>query len=197
MSPRVDSKERRVEIIEAAMRCLLRSGYHRTSMDDIVAESGLSKGTIYWHFKNKKDLFLALFDYVVDQMTVEFGDQFEQASSSGEKLYLLLSSISLIAEENLNRVAIPLQFMIDLLHDRDFVNHYQNSITEVAEQTQKIIEQGIEDGEFQEVDAFETAWTLMAFFDGLLLYYVFDMPGDILKQSQIMADLVVSGLKKK
>lgn len=197
MSPRVDSKERRVEIIEAAMRCLLRSGYHRTSMDDIVAESGLSKGTIYWHFKNKKDLFLALFDYVVDQMTVEFGDQFEQASSSGEKLYLLLSSISLIAEENLNRVAIPLQFMIDLLHDQDFVNHYQNSITEVAEQTQKIIEQGIEDGEFQEVDAFETAWTLMAFFDGLLLYYVFDMPGDILKQSQIMADLVVSGLKKK
>jgi len=41
---------------------LLSKGYHETTIDDIVAESGLTKGGIYWYFKSKRDIFLSLLD---------------------------------------------------------------------------------------------------------------------------------------
>ena len=51
MPPRPDvSEERRGQIIEAALACFTRKGYANTTIDDIVAESGLSKGAIYWYF---------------------------------------------------------------------------------------------------------------------------------------------------
>ncbi|MET0196765.1 TetR/AcrR family transcriptional regulator [Rhodococcus sp. RS1C4] len=51
-------EERRRQIIDAAMTCFARSGFEKTSMADIIAESALSAGAIYSYFKNKQDLVL-------------------------------------------------------------------------------------------------------------------------------------------
>ena len=48
--------ERRRQIANAALRCFSRKGFEGTSMADIIAESGLSAGAIYLHYKNKQDL---------------------------------------------------------------------------------------------------------------------------------------------
>lgn len=47
---------RRAQIAEAAIRCFSRTGPERTSIADITAESGLSAGSIYTHYRNKTDL---------------------------------------------------------------------------------------------------------------------------------------------
>lgn len=49
-------KARRNEILEAAMECFSRRGFHRTSMKDIIEESGLSAGAIYNHFSSKNEI---------------------------------------------------------------------------------------------------------------------------------------------
>lgn len=53
-------QHRRAQILAAATACFARQGYHATSMDDVVRESGLSVGAIYTYFPSKEDLFLAL-----------------------------------------------------------------------------------------------------------------------------------------
>jgi AcrR family transcriptional regulator len=50
---------RRAQIAEAAVRCFGRNGLERTSIADIIAESGLSAGSIYTHYRNKADLVQA------------------------------------------------------------------------------------------------------------------------------------------
>ncbi|MFE9429186.1 TetR/AcrR family transcriptional regulator [Kitasatospora sp. NPDC006697] len=50
---------RRTQIAEAAVRCFSRNGLERTSIADITAESGLSTGSIYAHYRNKADLVRA------------------------------------------------------------------------------------------------------------------------------------------
>lgn len=50
---------RRTQIAEAAVRCFSRNGLERTSIADITAESGLSVGSIYAHYRNKADLVRA------------------------------------------------------------------------------------------------------------------------------------------
>ncbi|MEU3496490.1 TetR family transcriptional regulator [Kitasatospora cineracea] len=50
---------RRTQIAEAAVRCFSRNGLERTSIADITAESGLSVGSIYAHYRNKAELVRA------------------------------------------------------------------------------------------------------------------------------------------
>jgi len=51
---------RRDQIITAALTCFARTGYHVTTMADIAAQAGVSKGTPYLYFDSKEALFLAL-----------------------------------------------------------------------------------------------------------------------------------------
>lgn len=51
---------RRRQILDAAAACFARNGFHRTSMQDIVRESGLSAGLIYRYFPGKEDMILAI-----------------------------------------------------------------------------------------------------------------------------------------
>jgi TetR/AcrR family transcriptional regulator, repressor for uid operon len=51
---------RRDQIITAGLACFARSGYHDTTMADVAAKAGVSKGTPYLYFDSKQALFLAL-----------------------------------------------------------------------------------------------------------------------------------------
>ncbi|MEO8045155.1 MAG: TetR/AcrR family transcriptional regulator [Spartobacteria bacterium] len=52
--------DRREQILEAAMLCFARRGFHQTSMHDISAEAGISVGLIYRYFKSKEEVISAL-----------------------------------------------------------------------------------------------------------------------------------------
>ena len=196
MPPRIASSVRRAEIMDAAMRCLQRTGYRKLSMDDIVKESGLSKGTIYWHFKNKKELFITLFEGMLNQAVTGFTPLLSNDMPASEKLYSILSSVSQVADEELQFASLPLTLITELLNDDDFIERYQTIINNLAEEIMAIIQQGIDTGEFKEVDTFEAAWAFMSAYDGLLLYHAINMPGNVQKQNQIIAELIVAGLKK-
>jgi TetR/AcrR family transcriptional regulator, transcriptional repressor of aconitase len=51
---------RRDQILAAAARCFSRDGFHRTSMQDIVRESGISAGLVYRYFAGKDDMIIAI-----------------------------------------------------------------------------------------------------------------------------------------
>jgi AcrR family transcriptional regulator len=51
---------RKQQILEAAANCFARNGFHRTSMQDIVTESGVSAGLIYRYFTGKDDMIVAI-----------------------------------------------------------------------------------------------------------------------------------------
>ena len=50
---------RRDDLVDAAMRVFYRHGFHATSLDDIQRESGISRMTLYNHFKSKDELIVA------------------------------------------------------------------------------------------------------------------------------------------
>jgi len=47
------SADRRSRILDAAERCFVRSGFHRTTMQDVAAEAGMSAGNLYRYFRSK------------------------------------------------------------------------------------------------------------------------------------------------
>ncbi|MDE3074509.1 MAG: helix-turn-helix transcriptional regulator, partial [Chloroflexota bacterium] len=47
----------------AALRCFARTGFYSTSMEEVAAEAGVSKGTPYLYFDSKAELYRALYDW--------------------------------------------------------------------------------------------------------------------------------------
>lgn len=61
--PRVSDRyrrERRQHLLDAARRCFVRQGFHGTSMEDLLAEAGMSSGAAYGYFASKDDIILAI-----------------------------------------------------------------------------------------------------------------------------------------
>src|SRR3954471_22731131 len=61
---------RRDQILAAAARCFARDGFHRTSMQDIVRESGISAGLVYRYFAGKDDVIAAIVTEWHDQRQI-------------------------------------------------------------------------------------------------------------------------------
>jgi AcrR family transcriptional regulator len=55
-------------IVLAGLRLFTQYGYRKTSIDDIAREAQAARRTVYLHFKNKAAVFLAILDYVGDQV---------------------------------------------------------------------------------------------------------------------------------
>ena len=69
---------RRQQILAAAGTCFRRNGFHSTSMQDVIAEAGLSVGAVYRYFKSKDDLITSIAEIVLrsaDQMFDELDSQ--------------------------------------------------------------------------------------------------------------------------
>jgi AcrR family transcriptional regulator len=56
------TQETQARLLDAAENIFVRDGFEGAQLDEIAAMAGRSKGSVYTHFKNKEDLFLALFE---------------------------------------------------------------------------------------------------------------------------------------
>ena len=70
--------DRRAEILEAARRCVSRSGFHQASMQEICAEAGMSPGNLYRYFPSKE----ALIAGIAERDRAEVAQQFAAADLS-------------------------------------------------------------------------------------------------------------------
>ena len=69
----------KAQILEVATRLMAVRGYHRTSLDDVLRESGAGKGNFYHYFRSKEDLGYAILDRLLERfeartLTPIFGD---------------------------------------------------------------------------------------------------------------------------
>ena len=70
--------DRRAEILAAAERCFVRSGFHQASMHEICIEAGMSPGNLYRYFPSKE----ALIAGIAERDRAEVGQQFAEADLS-------------------------------------------------------------------------------------------------------------------
>ncbi|MBL8516338.1 MAG: TetR family transcriptional regulator [Betaproteobacteria bacterium] len=72
-----EALETRNELLDAAERVFNEKGVSRTSLADIAEAAGLTRGAIYWHFRNKADLFDAMMERVtlpLENLVAQSGD---------------------------------------------------------------------------------------------------------------------------
>jgi AcrR family transcriptional regulator len=90
--PQTDSvPDRRSQILDAALICFAKRGFHQTSMHDISAEAGISVGLIYRYFENKEAVISAMADHHKKEIS-EVLQRAKQAPTLLESLEILFTA---------------------------------------------------------------------------------------------------------
>ncbi|WP_026089418.1 MULTISPECIES: TetR/AcrR family transcriptional regulator [Bacillus] len=83
-------KEKEKIIIEAAIKLFAGKGFSSTSINEIVTESGISKGAFYLYFKSKDALLYSIFDYYSEQLRTKIFSYENEKIAPREKFSLQL-----------------------------------------------------------------------------------------------------------
>lgn len=84
MTKRSDATRER--LFEAAVELIGERGYHGTTVDDIVERAGVAKGTVYYHFAGKTELFQALLEDGLEKLSEAFRAEVEANDDPREAL---------------------------------------------------------------------------------------------------------------
>jgi len=112
--PRTQSQDSRDEILKAAMHLFANRGFHETSMSEVAREARVSKALIFWHFKTKEELFVAVLNRLLEPYFIDFA---EEAAVMGERAQIekLVEFYLLFVRDNASSVRF---FLAQMLHDQ-------------------------------------------------------------------------------
>jgi len=90
---KAEAEQTRHKLLDAAEQLFLARGVSRTSLQDIAAAAGTTRGAIYWHFEDKADLFNAMLQRVTLPLEATLASAAENASQTQDPLQGLRHSM--------------------------------------------------------------------------------------------------------
>lgn len=188
---------RKRQILMAALAAFSEKGYDKTSVSDIVKKSGLSKGTLYWYFENKQAIFIAMVEMVFEDIVGYFQNSLAETQdlSPPERLHKALTSMDFMVDEMVKFAGLYADFFTQAWQTEEVRESLKRLYKEIVEPFEPIIQEGIDKGYFREVDAHQTALTILGAMDGFWFQQILGI-GDAVAAINLHADLVIRGLMK-
>jgi AcrR family transcriptional regulator len=120
---RLQSQDSRDEILKAATQLFAGRGFHETSMAEVAREAKVSKALIFWHFKTKEELFVAVLNRLMEPYHIDFAEETRELDERAQ-LQRLIELYLLFVRDNAGSIRF---FLTRLLHDDDapdtFISH--------------------------------------------------------------------------
>lgn len=200
MSPRPDvSEERKQQILEAAIAVFARLGFRSARMDDVAEQAGLSKAALYLYYKSKDAIITALLQYLFTQEFKHL-QALVEAESQGpvvEQLLVLTRQLAEMMQWMSRLMPIAFEFYAIAGRDKDVRQFLKGYFTDYRQLLARLIERGIAQGEFRDIDAMATAITLTALFEGqALLFFVDPEATRWTDQLETSVQLLLLGLQR-
>lgn len=163
---------RKEAILQAATHLFSQKGFKSTSMGELSRLTGVAQGTIFYHFKNKKGLFLAILEGIKTDILGQF-DQYtsEMRFKSGMEMIEGIITFYL-------HMAGSMEDRFLLLHRHDayelamenavFREQLEAIITSVVDVFERALLLGQEDGSIEKMQGKKTAFILFSMVDGLV-----------------------------
>ena len=175
MSPRPDvSEARKDQILDAASEVFADKGVHASRMDDIVEKTGLSKGALYWYFKSKDDILIGIFERMFQRGYEELGNLKDVDSLASERLLYITEWVIEYFNRMLRLMPLAYEFMAWAFRRKFVQDAFKLYVNKYMDILVPLIQQGIDAGEFRQVDPLDVAISTGAIFEGTILIWVYD-----------------------
>lgn len=170
------SQERRREklrskkeaILRSAARAFSRKGYHGTSMDDIAAELLMTKGALYYYFKDKEDILFACHDNSLNQALENLEVVRAMEAGPADKLHALIRAHTAVLLDTLQGSAMALDF--NALAPELF-SHIVGKRDMFERGMRSIIDEAVAAGEFKPCDSKLTAFMILGSLNWLTKWF--------------------------
>jgi AcrR family transcriptional regulator len=80
------------EILQAALRLYRKSGPTKVTMDNVAKATGRSRSSLYYHFKNRDEIFQSVLERIAEDVAAEIRNAVNAAESLGDKIYAYCSA---------------------------------------------------------------------------------------------------------
>ena len=157
-----EPETRRAEIINAAMLLFMEKGYLNTTTQDIVDKVNISRGLLYYHFKNKEDILYCLVEQYSDKLLRRIHlIAYDEEKNAIEKIRAFIDE-TIISSESVTDEESELQKTVDLEENRYMIDKLSHKLIEkLTIYFERIINQGISEKVFSVKYPVETAEFLM------------------------------------
>lgn len=188
---------RRSQIMQAAIECFSRQGFHRTTMQDIIAEAGLSVGSIYRYFESKEEIVAAIAkEHHAPEAAVLDGVA-DDTDLFGLLTRLAAVSISRLkdpAEQKWRRVTV--QLWAEALRDPQIMQVIRSGLDRPIEQLAELFSRAKDSGELAApMDPIGAAHLCASLFQGLVLQQAWNPDLDVeayLSAVSTLVELLIS-----
>jgi AcrR family transcriptional regulator len=175
----------REAILYAAEAVIRRKGLSATSMDDVAAEAGFSKPTLYRYVQSKAELIFELSFHYLEEMDVQLTEILGRPADPWEKLLEILKAVFRFQaeKENLTRLFLMDRSFLKLMHvfmgdqnkggleaERKFYRRVIALRRKIYEDAAGLFREGIEKGAFRPLDAEKT----VRFMGAIVMGYIAD-----------------------
>ena len=204
MAPKiVDKDAKKIEIIHAAVKVFSEKGMVKAKMADIALEAGIGKGTIYEYFRSKEEVFASGFQMFFQGMENQIESALSSTTDPVEQLKLLINlSFKSFLQHGSDLAMIMMDFWAEGIRNKDEKILDSIDLRQIYHEfrimIQSIINNGIEQGVFRQVDTHNVAALLIGALDGIMLQWIMDQKViDLEKITDSVIDNFLYGLYKK
>ena len=157
-----DPEIRRAEIMDAAMLLFMEKGYANTTTQDIVDKVNISRGLLYYHFKNKEDILYCLVERYSEKLLRDIHVIVNDDDKTAIKKIRAFIDVTIISTDNVSAEGTELQKTVDLEENRYMLDKLSHKLIEkLTIYFERIINQGISEKVFSVKYPSETAEFLM------------------------------------
>lgn len=145
------AQETKAHIIQQAATLFNQQGYAGSSLSDLMRVTGLQKGGLYNHFRNKDEIALAAFDFAVQHIQQKFAKALKGKRHAADRLLAILSVYENILTDPLVQGGCPI---LNTAIESDDTHpalrqRAQQAMDSWQSLIRRIVEKGIKRGEFQ------------------------------------------------
>jgi AcrR family transcriptional regulator len=169
-------EQRRQELIDAAWRCVARTGYHNLTVDEVCLEANLSKGAFYTYFGQKLELLVALLDEDAASLEDLIAELSDAHDSGIERIRRYLRAV---LERGEDRAVVQMRadLWAEVRDDPEVQERFAETVRQRRAMLAGWIQEAIDSGELAEIPANAFASILLALADGLMLHNSIDPSG--------------------
>ena len=142
------AEEKRDAIIQAAKRVFTQKGFHGATVDEIAAEAGVAKGTVYLYFKSKAELFVQVALEVFRSLGEKMRSLAKEAPDPAEALERAVEIYldHLTENEELLRMIMGMGPAMRLTLTEEHIREIDESLQACVRDLARLLEEGMEAG---------------------------------------------------
>jgi AcrR family transcriptional regulator len=142
---------RRAEVVQAAARTFAERGYHGTSIDDLIAATGLTRGGLYHYISGKEELLIAVLDELMDPLLDRARELLAEPGTPEEHLRALTRAWLEHIAGHRDHMVVFNQERRTLERDRAW-QHIRAARKEFEELLAGVLQRGVDEGAFRTAD---------------------------------------------